>query len=256
MEFESCVHLFNAYKKALKNHGVMFEQEELCFLLDACAKIFKLDKSVRSYISYLKMDTFQIMWSILRFGRRGGVNQIFSLIVEYINYLEAFDYYDKNGISRSFKVRDEEDMTEEESVYFNLFYELAEFKSEIKEEECKYPFEIPTDKWGVSKEYYKKALKAYRKIDRKSGVYLLYDAKDELLYIDKSKNLMIDIMNSLHKYGGLKFKYAELPYHDCEIMKYYLVSVLKPVCNNTNKESTSYTLPYPNFSEKICAVNK
>lgn len=255
MEFENSGHLFNAYKKALKEHGIMFE-EDLCFLFDACSKIYELDKSVRPYISYLKMDSFQMMWAILYFGMRDGIKRITSLIVEYISYLEAFEYYDKNDISQSFKIKNEELMTEEESMYFNLFYELAEFKSEVSKKECKYPFLVPSDKWNIPNEYYKKVLKEYRKIEKKSGIFLLYDAKDKLLRIDKSKNLMVDIMSALHEYGGLSFKYAELPYHDCEIMKAYLVSTLKPICNNSEKESTNYSLPYPKFSEKICAANK
>lgn len=87
------------------------------------------------------------------------------------------------------------------------------------------------------------------KISKKSGIYLLYNKKDKLMYVGKSIDLESRIPASAIDKGLVKFKYIPIQnLADMNIMEVAYISKFKPIYNKEFKSAElptiNITLPY------------
>ena len=107
---------------------------------------------------------------------------------------------------------------------------------------------------GVSKTISDEAIHELEKLYNCYGVYFIYNDKDQLLYIGKSRNLASRIPGSIKERNGTKFAYilTEQP-ADIHILEPYLILKYKPIKNTEFMEfgNTSFNIKYPSPSKII-----
>lgn len=98
------------------------------------------------------------------------------------------------------------------------------------------------------------AIKELNKLENCYGIYFIYNDKDQLIYIGKSKNLAHRIIQSIKKRRGTKFAYILVKNPaDIHILEPYLIVKYKPLSNTEFIElgDTSFELNVPPISKII-----
>lgn len=91
------------------------------------------------------------------------------------------------------------------------------------------------------------------KFKGKSGVYFLYNSKDQLIYIGKGKNMINRSMVSSRKYNSFSVSYLVLNISDMHIVECYLICKYKPKHNSQYVDDSNTTI---NFLSDIKIPNK
>ena len=98
----------------------------------------------------------------------------------------------------------------------------------------------------------KEVLKELNKLENVFGVYLLYNNKNQLIYIGKSKNLKNRIPQSIFERNAVKFAYILPECHgDIHLLEPYLILKYKPLLNKEFQEGdmTSFKIEIPKKSK-------
>lgn len=248
MDFKNERHLFNAYKKAAKEFGVEFTDEELNDLRFICKDIYDFvsKEGVSLGENDIKYDVYQMMWSDLTNNKCKENNRI----------LKEIYNLSKNLTEWSNLTGDEDNKKEKLIKKFKKYnkHKMIHKKTVESLESLRTGEILVTD--------IDETLTAFNRINGECGIYLLYNDKDELMYIGKSKNLSNRILASLRERMCHSFKYAILSEYEYHIVEMYLIMLWRPPLNvegkSKNKPKIKFEVPIPEFSKlyKVFSINE
>lgn len=99
------------------------------------------------------------------------------------------------------------------------------------------------------------ALKAVALVDKKSGVYRLYDNSDNIVYVGKSYDLNRRVQESFEFRNAVKFDFAVFESKaDTDLYEIYYINKYHPILNggSNSDDKLSIELPEIKFTEKYC----
>lgn len=241
MKFKNETHLFNAYKKTIREFGVELSKEELEKPESECKDVFAFVKWYGNSMALhgLKMGIYEMFWSTF-------INCKNKSNAEILKNIHIF-----TDILNTWSITYELPQGDRLKKYRSLIRKLKKHEGDRKA--CKYTKENLS---SFNPRMPKETLIAFNRASGESGVYLLYNDKEELMYVGKSKSLSTRIMQSLRERECSSFSYAILNECDYHVMEMYLIMLWRPPLNQESKtkDKLTFEIPLPNFSGKYKAL--
>lgn len=233
MRFHSAMHLYNAYKKAIKENGFSFDGMELGLIEDVCRAVHKCSEELPGVIKdYFSLDEFQCLWNFLQYSDTN--RDLLSKLGAYYGLVEDLTEGDgeltqKELIDRFLLGGNLEGVKTLRTISQNILTNLhtGRLKTRLMSDDA--------------------LLEIFLELHGKSGIYFLYDEIGNLSYIGKSINLTSRILSSMRERRASGFKYMITPKTDVHFLEMYLISKMDPYLNTEGRTEapTTFELDIP-----------
>jgi hypothetical protein len=217
-------HFINICCKRLRDFGIIFSNQEQ--FVQNLSQIYQRSEETQHLLKHSLIDT--ITWYLYQRNKKEEI-------------IEFFCKEMKEIFSEVLRLNDAE--TEEENF---------EYIRPIKKSGRIEYIEIQIN--GEYKTISDEAIQELEKLYNCYGIYFIYNNKDQLLYIGKSKNLANRIPESIKERNGAKFAYILTTQpSDIHILEPYLILKHKPIKNTQFMEfgDTSFDISSPALSKII-----
>jgi len=212
-------HFINYFSKVLRGLNMYLVEESILFL-----------KSIYSLSESIKNNTIQSLVDVICWELKN-----------HSSSKEELNFFTKNILP---SILEEAQQIKLNNKNYNFKYLIITGHKEL---ELNYLY-----KNFHSNPLNEEALEELNKLENVFGVYLLYNVKNQLVYIGKSTNLKNRIPQSIFERNAVKFAYILPEYPgDIHILEPFLILKYKPLLNKEFKDGdkTSFNIKIPEKSK-------
>lgn len=226
-KYENPNHLFFVCRKILFKNGIKLDYEDQVGLKGICEKVFFFQEKYEDLIRQLELRELTRIFTYKLFQSYDAD----SLRDNLESFVEVFRRYQQI-------VKEE---TPDRNEYRDLYDEYYK------------PIIIKEKLWSSADKRYKhlakKFLEKQKEIEKKHGVYFLYDHDKQLIYIGKSvHDLWGRIISSAKERNAVYYSYAlTKTKSDTSVYEMYYISKYKPKLNNDGKYNDEVTISLPDL---------